>query len=51
MEKKTRHDNRHLYVQGVERAWTPIKPVTAQFAVGRNRTQQYLTFMTKDSAE
>ena len=38
--EKTRHDNRHLYVQGVECAWTPIKPVTAQFAVGRNRTAQ-----------
>ena len=38
--EKTRHDNRHLYVQGVESAWTPIKPVTAQFAVGRNRTAQ-----------
>ena len=29
-----------MYVQGVECAWTPIKPVTAQFAVGRNRTAQ-----------
>ena len=38
--EKTRHDNRHLYVQGVEGGWTPIKPVTAQFAVGRNRTAQ-----------
>ena len=38
--EKTRHDNRHLYVQGVERAWTPIKPFTAQFAVGRNRAAQ-----------
>ena len=26
--EKTRHDNRHLYVQGVESAWTPIKPCT-----------------------
>ena len=38
--EKTRHDNRHLHVQGVERGWTPIKPVTAQFAVGRNKTAQ-----------
>ena len=38
--EKTRHDSRHLYVQGVERAWTPIKLVNAQFGVGRNRTAQ-----------
>ena len=38
--EKTRHDNRHVYVNGIECAWTPIKPVTAQFAVGRNRTAQ-----------
>ena len=37
---KTRHDNRQLYVQGIEPTWTPIKPVTTQFAVGRNRTTQ-----------
>ena len=38
--EKTRHDNRQLYVQGIEPTWTPIKPVTTQFAVGRNRTVQ-----------
>ena len=38
--EKTRHDNRHVYVNGIECTWTPIKPVTAQFAVGRNRTAQ-----------
>lgn len=38
--EKTRHDNRHLYKQGIEPTWTPIKPVTSQFAVGRNRTAQ-----------
>jgi len=38
--EKTRHDNRHLYVEGIECTWTPIKPVTAQFAVGKNRTVQ-----------
>jgi len=38
--EKTRHDNRHLYVEGIECTWTPIKPVTAQFAVGKNRTAQ-----------
>ena len=40
--EKTRHDNRHLYMQGIEPTWTPIKPVTSQFAVGRNRTAQVL---------
>ena len=34
--EKTRHDNRQLYVQGIEPTWTPIKPVSTQFAVGRN---------------
>ena len=38
--EKTRRDNRHVYVNGIECTWTPIKPVTAQFAVGRNRTAQ-----------
>lgn len=38
--EKTRHDNRHEYVNGIECTWTPIKPVTAQFAVERNRTAQ-----------
>ena len=39
--EKTRHDNRQLYVQGIESTWTPIKPITTtQFAVGRNRTVQ-----------
>ena len=40
--EKTRHDNRHVYVNGIECTWTPIKAVTAQFAVGRNRTAQVL---------
>ena len=38
--EKTRHDNRHLYVQGIQSSWTPIKPITTQFAVGKNRTAQ-----------
>ena len=38
--EKTRHDNRQLYVQDIESTWTPIRPVTTQFAVGRNRTVQ-----------
>ena len=40
--EKTRHDNRHLYMQGIEPTWTPIKPVSSKFAVGRNRTAQVL---------
>ena len=38
--QKTRNENRQLYVQGIEQTWTPIKPVTTQFAVGRNKTVQ-----------
>ena len=38
--EKTRHDNKHLYIQGIQSTWTPIKPITIQFAVGRNRTAQ-----------
>ena len=38
--EKTRYDNKHLYVQGIQSTWTPIKPITTQFAVGRNRTAQ-----------
>ena len=37
---KTRQENRHLYVSGIQPTWTPIKPVTTQFAVGRNRGVQ-----------
>ena len=29
-----------FYVQGIESTWTPIKPVTTQFVVGRNQTAQ-----------
>ena len=38
--QKTRNENRHLYLQGIEQTWTPIKPVTTQFAVGKNKTVQ-----------
>ncbi len=39
--KKTRQENRNLYVvTGIERTWTPIKPVTTQFAVGRTKSAQ-----------
>ena len=40
--EKTRHENRHLYVHGIEPTGIPIKPVTAQFAVGRNMTAQVI---------
>ena len=38
--EKTRHENRNLYVHGIESTWTPIKPITTQFCVGRNQTAQ-----------
>ena len=38
--EKTRHDNRHLHVHNINQAWTPIKPITVQFAVGRTQTAQ-----------
>ena len=40
--EKTRHDNRQLYVEGIEPTWTPIKPVSTQFAIGRNRSVKCL---------
>ena len=40
--EKTRYDNKNLYVNGIQPTWTPIKPVTAQFAVGRNQSVQVL---------
>ena len=38
--QKTRNENRHLYLQGIEHTWMPIKPVTTQFPVGKNKTAQ-----------
>ena len=38
--EKTRHENKHLYAQGIETTWTPIKPITTQYAVGRNQAAQ-----------
>jgi ATP-dependent DNA helicase PIF1 len=38
--EKTRHENINLYVQGIDSTWTPIKPITTQFGVGRNQTVQ-----------
>ncbi|XP_078368705.1 ATP-dependent DNA helicase Pif1-like [Oculina patagonica] len=40
--QKTRHDNRTLYTQHIQPLWTPIRPVTTQFAVGRNRAAQVI---------
>ena len=39
--RKTRHENRNLYnMEGIQPTWTPIKPVTTQFAVGRTKSAQ-----------
>ena len=41
--QKTRAENNHLYKQGsIQPTWTPIKPITTQFAVGKNMTAQIL---------
>ncbi|CAB4032890.1 ATP-dependent DNA helicase PIF1 [Paramuricea clavata] len=38
--RKTRQENRSLYSTGIESTWTPIKPVTSQFAVGKTKSAQ-----------
>jgi hypothetical protein len=38
--EKTRHENRNLYGQGIQSTWTPIKPITTQFGVGKNQSAQ-----------
>ncbi len=38
--QKTRQDNRQLYINGIQPTWTPIKPITTQFAVGKTRSVQ-----------
>ena len=38
--KKIRKGNRNLYFRGIESMWTPIKPVTTQFAVGKTKSAQ-----------
>ena len=38
--KITRQENRNLYHTGIESTWTPIKPVTTQFAVGKTKSAQ-----------
>ena len=35
---KTRQENMQLYTQDTDKAWTPVKPITTQFNVGRNKT-------------
>ena len=40
VEKKTRQENRNLYTGGIRNTWTPIKPVTTQFAVGKTKSAQ-----------
>ena len=38
--EKTRHHSKHLYIKGIQSSWSHIKPITVEFAVGRNRTAQ-----------
>ena len=40
--KKTRPENRHLYVPGIQNMWIPIKPITLQFAVGKSKSVQVM---------
>ena len=38
--RKTRQENKNLYNRGIQNTWTPIKPVTTQFAVGKTKSAQ-----------
>lgn len=38
--ERARQENSHLYTQSIQHTWTPIKPVTVQFAVGKTKTAQ-----------
>ena len=38
--RKTRQENINLYTGGIPNAWTPIKPVTTQFTVGKTKSAQ-----------
>ena len=38
--RKTRQENRNLYTGSIPNTWTPIKPVTTQFAVGKTKSAQ-----------
>ena len=40
--QKTRHDSGQLYTNAIQPRWTPIKPITTQFAVGRTRSVQVI---------
>ena len=39
--QKTCQENRDLYVNGANRTWTPIKPATTQFAVGKRSLHKW----------
>ena len=36
--KKTQQENRNLCTGGILNTWTPIKPITTQFAVGKTKS-------------
>ena len=38
--RKTRQEHRNLYTGSIPNTWTPIKPVTTQFAVGKTKSAQ-----------
>ena len=38
--RKTEQENRNFYVTGIESTWTPVKPITTQFAVGKTKSAQ-----------
>ena len=38
--RKTQQENRNLYTGSIPNTWTPIKPVTTQFAVGKTKSAQ-----------
>ena len=38
--KNTRQENRNLYARAIESTWTPVKPVTTQFPIGRTKSAQ-----------
>ena len=35
--EKTRHENRNLYVHGIESRWTPIKPITTRLLLAETK--------------
>ena len=38
--RKTRQENRNLYTGSISNTWTPVKPVTTQFALGKTKSAQ-----------